>query len=143
CWNSPLGIVLALAEDSVVDVQVREAMLQAIDVTAIRERLGLESPVVLNEASFGPRALTIRPDAEDAVTPRELLEEAGVADGLAIQIQVEERGEEERATLLAVAGILQQQLLDIGLDVTIAPCTDTDICMRVFFTTEGTASEGL
>lgn len=129
-------LVIALAEDSAarLDARVQAALLAAIDEVAIRDNLDLEGRVVFDHESLGPAVLSLEPGGDDTTTARDLLEEAGATDGLSVQIQVEEGQEEERATLLGAAEILRQQLLGIGLDVTIEACKD--VCIRVFFRSE-------
>ena len=128
-------LVIALAESSapLLEAPVQQALLAAIDEVAIRNGLDLEGRVVFNRESLGTAVLSLEP-SDDTVTAREVIEEAGVADGLTIQIQVEEEREEERATLLLAADIVQQQLVAAGLDATVAACED--ICLRVFFRSE-------
>ncbi len=129
------NLTLALAEGSaaVLDVGVQGALLRAIDEMAIRDSLGLEGQVLFDRESLDPVALSVEPGEDDSTSARQLLEEAG-ADGLTVQIQVEEEREEERATLLRAADIVQQQLVAAGFNATIEPCED--VCLRVFFASE-------
>lgn len=129
-------VILAFADPSVPllsDIRVQRALLLAIDEMSIRDSLGL-GRVIFDRLSVDPGALTPEEGDDDVTRARELLEEAGVADELAVQIQPEPQSEEELDLLLAAAEILRQQLLGIGLDVTIEACKD--VCIRVFVGSE-------
>ena len=104
-----------------------------IDEVAIGDELGLDGLVIFDPDSFNPIALTFEPGDNAVSTARGLLEEAGLADELAVQIEVvaEPESEEARKTLLEAAETLQRQLLGLDLDVTIEVCKD--LCIRVFF----------
>ena len=100
------------------DIRVRQAIAYAIDIEAIVQAVfqGLTSPAT------GPLATTVwgaNADLEmwpfDIVRARELMAEAGLADGFSTSIMFNEGN----AARLAVAEILQAQLTALNIDVAI------------------------
>lgn len=125
-------LILAFAEPSAAplnDIRVQGALLLVINEVEIRDRLGLDGPVIFEPDSFDPDALTFEAGENAVSTARELLEELSAE--LTVQIQIEVGQEEERQTLVDAADILQQQLVGLGLDVAIASCEN--VCIRVYF----------
>ena len=130
-------LILAFAEPSAPplnDIRVQGALLLVIDEVALSDSADLGGLVIFDPKSFDPDALTFEAGENAVSAARELLEEADVADELAVQIQAEPQTDEQLDLLLAAAEILQQQLLAIGLDVTIEPCKK--VCIRVFLGSE-------
>lgn len=127
-------LTLAFADTSdppLKDGCVQRAILLVLEESSIREELGYEGNVIFDPESLDADCETSEAIEDATTSARRLLEEAGVEGGFPIQIQVEE----ERETLRDAAEIVQQRLLDIGLDAGIEPCIDA--CIRVFFGSEG------
>ncbi len=122
--SAKTGVMLYLGLDALEkpldDVRVRQAINYAIDVDSITENilLGTARPMAgpVFDITFGFDK-SIKPYPYDVEKAKELLKEAGYANGFELKLATPPQGVEGTTNTLEVAQTIAAQLKDINIDV--------------------------